>query len=95
MRVKNKQGKKQSGIKIILNLGCIEKYDDGKLNYLERLKKSFKEGNLLIEELKDYVDKQKKEYRFIEMKENMNNRIGHSRIISSIVFSFFLTKSND
>ena len=85
VRVKNKQGKKQSRTKIILNLGCIEKYDDGKPNYLERLKKSFKEGNPLIEELKDYVDKQKKEYRFIEMKENMNNRIGHSRIISNIV----------
>lgn len=85
VRVKNKQGKKQSRTKIILNLGCIEKYDDGKPNYLERLKKSFKEGNPLIEELKDYVDKQKREYRFIEMKENMNNRIGHSRIISNIV----------
>ena len=85
VRVKNKQGKKQSRTKIILNLGCIEKYDDGKPNYLERLKKSFKEGNPLIEELKDYVDKQKREYRFIEMKENTNNRIGHSRIISNIV----------
>ena len=36
VRVKNKQGKKQSRTKIILNLGCIEKYDDGKPNYLER-----------------------------------------------------------
>ena len=32
-------------------------FDDGKPNYFERLKESFKNGNPIIEDLLPYVDK--------------------------------------
>lgn len=78
VRVKNKQGKKQSRIKIILNLGCIEKYDDGKPNYLERLRQSFKEGNPMIEILKKYTQKEAEKYEIV-FKEGESNCIGETK----------------
>lgn len=40
--------------RIIKSIGPLSKYDDGKPNYYERLKESFKQGNPLIESLKEY-----------------------------------------
>lgn len=42
--------------RVIRNLGPLSRFDDGKPDYLKRLRKSFKEGNPLIPELMDLVD---------------------------------------
>ena len=39
--------------RIIKNIGPLHKYDDGKPEYVKRLKESFKEGKPIIEELKE------------------------------------------
>ena len=53
-RITNKKGVKVTSKKIILNLGPLSRFDDGQPEYLKRLKQSFKDGNPLIPELKEY-----------------------------------------
>ena len=43
--------------KTILNIGPLSKFDDGKPDYVQRLKESFKNGSPLIDSLKRYCEK--------------------------------------
>jgi transposase len=45
--------------RIIKNIGALSKFDDGKPNYLQRLRQSFKDGKPLIKELSEYVKLEK------------------------------------
>jgi len=49
-------GVRKSKKRIVKNIGPLSKFDDGLPNYVERLKKSFKEGKPLIPELQDLAD---------------------------------------
>jgi len=51
----NRELKKQR-VKVIKNLGAFSRFDDGEPDYLYRLRRSFKEGSPLIEELLPFVD---------------------------------------
>lgn len=55
-RVKNAKGIKTARKKVICNIGPLSKFDDGKPDYIERLKKSFKAGNPIIPSLEKYCD---------------------------------------
>lgn len=55
-RMKSSNGKLMIGKKTILSLGALAKRDDGKPNYLKRLRESFADGKPLIKELEPYVD---------------------------------------
>ena len=55
-RVKNSKGIKTARKKVIYNIGPLSKFDDGKPDYLERLKKSFKAGNPIISSLEKYCN---------------------------------------
>lgn len=52
----DKNGKYKQIQKTVKSLGPLSKFDDGKPDYLNRLKQSFKDGTPLIEELLPYVD---------------------------------------
>lgn len=66
VRVTNKDGKKVSQKKVVAYIGPQDKFDDGKPEYINRLRESFKNGNPLIDSLLPYVDKSKvvTEYKF-------------------------------
>ena len=51
VRKPNKNGDMVSSKKVLLNIGPLDRFDDGQPDYLERLKKSFKAGNPLIPSL--------------------------------------------
>jgi transposase len=53
-RVLNKKGHKVSGRTVILNIGPLDKFDDGQPDYIGRLRKSFRAGVPLIPLLKPY-----------------------------------------
>lgn len=55
-RVTNSKGIKTARKKVIYNIGPLSKFDDGKPDYIERLKKSFKAGNPIIQSLEKYCD---------------------------------------
>jgi hypothetical protein len=59
IRVKNKDGYKVSQKKVILNIGPLERFDDGQPDYLERLRKSFRTGTPLIPSLEPYCAKER------------------------------------
>ena len=55
-RVKNSKGIKTARKKVVFNIGPVSKFDDGKPDFVERLKKSFKSGNPIISSLEKYCD---------------------------------------
>ena len=55
-RMKDSHGRPIIGKRIVLSLGSLAKHDDGKPDYLRRLRESFAEGRPLIKELEPYVD---------------------------------------
>ena len=55
-RMKDSLGRPIIGKRIVLSLGALAKHDDGKPDYLRRLRESFAEGRPLIKELEPYVD---------------------------------------
>jgi len=57
VRVENASGKKVSRKELVKSIGPVDRYDDGKPDYIERLRKSFKAGQPLIELLKPYCSK--------------------------------------
>ena len=54
-RMKDSHGRPVIGKRIVLSLGALAKHDDGKPDYLRRLRESFSEGRPLIKELEPYV----------------------------------------
>ena len=51
----NSKGKRTIIKQVVLNIGPLSKYDDGKPGYLERLRQSFRDGTPLIPALAPYV----------------------------------------
>lgn len=51
----NSKGKRTIIKQVVLNIGPLSKYDDGKPGYLDRLRRSFRDGTPLIPALAPYV----------------------------------------
>lgn len=85
-RKTNQHGVKVSSKKIILNIGPLHKFDDGEPEYLERLKESFKNGNPLISELKEYTEPLPQSKTYIaEFKEGDSSCIGDLKHLAPCV----------
>ena len=69
---------------VLLNVGPVSKFDDGKPDYINRLKESFKNGNPLIPSLLPYVDKKPvRENYDISFKEGDPDCIGHNKLFAN------------
>ena len=69
---------------VILNIGPLSKYDDGKPDYVKRLKESFKNGNPLIKELIPFVNKKPERVTYdVSFKEGDPDCIGHNKLFSN------------
>lgn len=86
-----KNGKKVIRKKVIKNIGPMDKFDDGKPNYKERLKESFFAGSPLIPELLPYVPKSQplEKYSF-QITQNSPECIGHPKLFSNILLERYL-----
>ncbi len=60
-RMRNKDGSPIVGKRVVASLGAYARHDDGRPDYLERLRQSFREGRPLIDALKPYVGNAPKE----------------------------------
>lgn len=91
IRVTNKSGYKVSQKKVILNIGPLDRFDDGQPDYVERLKKSFKAGAPLISSLLPYCEEKKMEeaYRF-SINEGSPDCFGHPKLFSHILMERIL-----
>ena len=71
---------------LILNIGPLSKFDDGKPNYFERLKESFKNGSPIIDSLKPFCEKtQPLEHYRLEYTEGDPYLIGSPKLFSHIL----------
>ena len=91
VRVKNKSGYKVSQKKVILNIGPLDRFDDGQPDYVGRLKKSFKAGSPLIPSLLPYCESKKEAetYRF-SINEGSPDCFGHPKLFSHILMERIL-----
>lgn len=86
VRITNKNGDKVSSKKTILNIGPVDRFDDGQPDYVDRLKKSFKAGNPLIPALLPYCSEERpvQSYKFT-INEGSPDCFGHPRLFSNIL----------
>lgn len=79
--------------KTIKNIGPVRKYDDGKPNFIERLKASYDAGNPIIDELKPYVRSSvPQEVYNIRLCEGTEDCIAHPKLISNLLLERILEK---
>ena len=91
VRVTNKNGYKVSQKKTILNIGPLDRFDDGEPDYIGRLRKSFRAGNPLIPALRPYCEgkKEAETYRFA-IHEGSPDCFGHPKLFSHILMERIL-----
>jgi transposase len=86
IRVRNKDGYKVSQKKVIYNIGPLAQFDDGKPDYLERLKKSFRAGIPLIPSLKPFcTDETPRDKYVVTFDEGNPNCAGEPKIFSHLL----------
>lgn len=70
----------------IKNIGPVSRFDDGKPNFIERLRASFEAGTPIIKELEPYVAKDvKKVIHNIQIIDGTEECIGHPKLISNLL----------
>lgn len=92
VRKPNKNGDMVSTKNVILNIGPLDRFDDGEPDYLLRLKKSFKAGTPLIDLLKPYCENNTPSpevYRF-KLTEGSPDCIGHPKLFSHVLIERIL-----
>ena len=84
-RTKTADGKVAIRKRTLCNIGPLSKFDDGKPDYLDRLRESFRLGAPLIPELTEYTGKKPplEKYNF-HLQEGNPECIGHPRLYSHV-----------
>jgi len=85
-RVENDNGVKVSRKIVVDYIGALDRFDDGKPDYIERLRKSFRAGVPLIPALEPYCEnvKPREKYRFT-FEEGDPNCAGESKLFSHLL----------
>ena len=91
VRKPNKNGDMVSTKKVLLNIGPLDRFDDGQPDYIDRLKKSFKAGSPLIPSLAPYcrAEKSMEKYRF-SFTEGSPDCFGHPKLFSHLLLERIL-----
>ena len=91
VRITNKNGYKVSQKKTILNIGPLDRFDDGEPDFIGRLRKSFKAGLPLIPALQPYCENSKitQTYRF-SISEGSPDCFGHPKLFSHLLLERIL-----
>ncbi len=77
--------------KTIKNIGPVSRFDDGKPDFIARLKASYQAGNPIIDELKPFVnEKLPQEVYNIRLCEGTDDCVAHPRLISNLLLEKIL-----
>lgn len=77
--------------KTVKNVGPVSRFDDGKPNFIERLKTSYASGNPIIDELRPYVNVTPSyEVYNIRLCEGTKDCIAHPKLISNLLLERIL-----
>ena len=81
--------------KTVKNIGPASRFDDGKPDFLKRLKASYNAGNPIIDELKPFVNTNvPQEVYNIRLCEGTDDCIAHPRLISNLLLEKILEQLN-
>ena len=83
-RVEDSQGRKVSRKKTILNIGPLSRFDDGKPDFVQRLKDSYKEGKPIIDLLLPYIEEPVAKKHVITFEDGDMSCIGNPKLVSPI-----------
>ncbi len=87
----NSKGKPTCKKVTIHNIGPLSKFDDGKPDYIKRLKESFKNGNPIIPSLIDFVDRKPVFDKYdINLSVGDPNCIGHNKLYANALIERIL-----
>ncbi len=91
VRKANKNGDMVSSKQVLLNIGPLDRFDDGQPDYVDRLKKSFKAGNPLIPALLPFCSSPKstETYRFT-IRESSPDCFGHPKLFCHLLLERIL-----
>ena len=91
IRKPNKNGDMVSTKKVLLNIGPLDRFDDGQPDYLLRLRKSFKAGTPLISSLEPFCSSEMPAqiYNF-SINEGSTDCFGHPRLFSNVLLEKIL-----
>ena len=81
----SRNGRPISGKRLVLGLGPLSRHDDGRPDYLGRLRQSFREGRPLIPELLPYVGGAPKEEWVVKFRAGDAKCIGEPRRLAACV----------
>ena len=84
-RVEDSQGRKVSRKKTILNIGPLSRFDDGKPDFVQRLKDSYKEGKPIIDLLLPYIEEPVAKKHVITFEDGDMSCIGNPKLVSQIL----------
>ena len=84
-RVEDSQGRKVSRKKTILNIGPLSRFDDGKPDFVQRLKDSYKEGKPIIDLLLPYIEESIAKKHVITFEDRDMSCIGNPKLVSQIL----------
>ena len=84
-RVEDSQGRKVSRKKTILNIGPLSRFDDGKPDFVQRLKDSYKEGKPIIDLLLPYTEEPVAKKHVITFEDGDMSCIGNPKLVSQIL----------
>lgn len=86
-----KTGKSKPVKKTIKNIGPVTRFDDGKPDFISRLKSSFTAGQPILDELKPYVSgKMPQEVYNIRLVEGTDDCIAHPRLVANLLLEKIL-----
>lgn len=75
----------------VKNIGPVSRFDDGKGDFIERLRASFEAGTPIIKELQPYVSKDlEKEIYTFQIQSGTEECIGHPKIFSNLLLDKLL-----
>lgn len=84
-RTKTDEGKIAIRKRIVCNIGPLSKYDDGKPDYLERLRESFRLGKPLISELEGYSKRKNPLEKYtVRLQEGDPECVGHPLFYANV-----------
>lgn len=84
-RTKTDEGKIAIRKRIVCNIGPLSKYDDGKPDYLERLRESFRLGKPLISELEEYSKRKNPLEKYtVRLQEGDPECVGHPLLYANV-----------
>lgn len=90
IRIVKDDGKVTIRKKVIKSIGPLSRFDDGKPDYVKRLKESFSNGNPMIPSLQEFCEaKHLKEY-IIKFTETAPECIGHPKIFAHVIIERIL-----